>query len=187
MENYDWNLFWTAFGAIGTVLGSIATTAAVIVALWQTRIAYKKKLKLSFDDNTKIMADSGTIIADFVSLSVTNIGNKDIVISSWGFYLKNKSKVKIFSNLPIENLPLLLKNEFITKFPYKLSVEHSTTFYYERRLFLKIIPEYYENGELDADKPIKFYVMDSTGKEYTVKSKRTAKECCFPPKRKSNN
>ena len=33
----DWNLFWTAFGAIGGTLGAVATTAAVVVALWQTK------------------------------------------------------------------------------------------------------------------------------------------------------
>lgn len=44
----DWNLFWTAFGAIGGTLGALATFIAVIVALWQTKFSYKKKLQLSF-------------------------------------------------------------------------------------------------------------------------------------------
>ncbi|MCI8540271.1 MAG: iron-containing alcohol dehydrogenase [Erysipelotrichaceae bacterium] len=47
-------LFWTAFGAIGTTLGSFATAIAVIVALWQTKYSTKKKLKLVFNDNIKI-------------------------------------------------------------------------------------------------------------------------------------
>ena len=33
----EWNLFWTAFGAIGGTIGAFAATAAVIVALWQTK------------------------------------------------------------------------------------------------------------------------------------------------------
>ena len=52
----DWNLFWTAFGAIGATVGSVATAAAVIVALWQTRISFKKKLQIlqfSVDTRTK--------------------------------------------------------------------------------------------------------------------------------------
>ena len=44
----DWNLFWTAFGAIGGTVGALATTAAVIVALWQTRYANKKNSRLKF-------------------------------------------------------------------------------------------------------------------------------------------
>ena len=51
----DWNLFWTAFGAIGGTLGALATFVAVIVALWQTKLNYNKKVQLSFmmfaDDN----------------------------------------------------------------------------------------------------------------------------------------
>lgn len=49
----DWTLFWTAFGAIGSTIGSAATTIAVIVALWQTKYPYKKNLKLKFSDSTK--------------------------------------------------------------------------------------------------------------------------------------
>ena len=46
----DWNLFWTAFGAIGGTLGAVATTAAVVVALWQTKYSQKKIIKLGFSD-----------------------------------------------------------------------------------------------------------------------------------------
>ena len=44
----DWNLFWTAFGAIGGTLGAVATTAAVEVALWQTKYSQKKIINLAF-------------------------------------------------------------------------------------------------------------------------------------------
>ena len=55
----DWTLFWTAVGAIGGTLGAIATTAAVIVALWQTKYSQKKKLKLAFSDNVEIAIGLG--------------------------------------------------------------------------------------------------------------------------------
>lgn len=51
----DWNLFWTAFGAIGGTLGALATFVAVTVALWQTKLNYKKKVQLSFTDNITIV------------------------------------------------------------------------------------------------------------------------------------
>lgn len=51
----DWNLFWTAFGAIGGTLGALATFVAVIVALWQTKLNYKKKVQLSFTDNITML------------------------------------------------------------------------------------------------------------------------------------
>lgn len=43
LQLVDWNLFWTALGAIGGTLGAIATFVAVVVALWQTKLNYKKK------------------------------------------------------------------------------------------------------------------------------------------------
>ena len=54
----DWNLFWTAFGAIGGTLGALATFVAVIVALWQTKFSYKKKLQLSFSDDITIVPEN---------------------------------------------------------------------------------------------------------------------------------
>lgn len=50
-------VFWTAFGAIGATAGAIATFAAVVVALWQTKLSYKKKLKLSFTDDIAVVPD----------------------------------------------------------------------------------------------------------------------------------
>lgn len=63
----DWNLFWTAFGAIGGTVGAIATAAAVIVALWQTKYSYKKKLKISFSNNITIVPENGSeTVSSFV-------------------------------------------------------------------------------------------------------------------------
>lgn len=38
----DWNLFWTAFGAIGGTLGAVATTAAVVLHYGKQNIAKRK-------------------------------------------------------------------------------------------------------------------------------------------------
>lgn len=91
----DWNLFWTAFGAIGGTVGAIATFTAVVVALWQTRISYKKKLQLSFTDDITVVSENGSDIYRFVGVSVTNVGNRDVVIQSWGFLCHDKSKMLI--------------------------------------------------------------------------------------------
>jgi hypothetical protein len=58
MKITDWNLLWTAFGAIGGTLGAFATLLAVIVALWQTKYEARKKLKLSKLENIKIAGTS---------------------------------------------------------------------------------------------------------------------------------
>lgn len=38
----DYNMFWTAFSAIGQTVEAIATSAAVIVTLWQIKYANRK-------------------------------------------------------------------------------------------------------------------------------------------------
>lgn len=78
----NWELFWTAFGAIGGTLGAIATTAAVIVALWQTKYANKKQLKVEFSDNIVVVPSQGDLshLAELEPLYRINIWN---CISRW--------------------------------------------------------------------------------------------------------
>lgn len=172
----DWTLFWTAFGAIGGTLGAFATAGAVIVALWQTKYAYKKKLKVKFDDVGSAISNSGTKIFEFVSLTVTNVGNRDVVIERWGFDLENKREALIFSEMPINGLPQVVQDAFRSKFPYTLPIEQRTSFYYEKALFMKMIPEYCHNKELNPKKPIRFFVKDSTGRKYYCESAKKAGE-----------
>ena len=172
----DWGLFWAAFGAIGGTIGALATAGAVIVALWQTKYAYKKKLKVKFDDVGSAISNSGNTMFEFVSLTVTNIGNRDVVIERWGFDVKNKRTVLIFSEMPIRGLPQAMQDTFRSKFPYTLQIEQRTSFYYEKDLFMKMIPECCQSGELDPKKPIRFFVKDSTGRKYYCKSTKKAGE-----------
>ena len=50
----DWNLFWTAFGAIGGTLGALATFLLQLL-LHYGKLNYKKKVQLSFTDNITIV------------------------------------------------------------------------------------------------------------------------------------
>ena len=51
-QGIDWEMFWQAASAI-------ATTAAVIVALWQTGYQNKKKLKIKFVENMTYLPNTG--------------------------------------------------------------------------------------------------------------------------------
>ncbi|MBE5778552.1 MAG: hypothetical protein E7331_04380 [Clostridiales bacterium] len=166
----DWTLFWTAFGAIGGTIGAFATFAAVFVALWQTKYSYKKKLKLQFSDNVIITNNIGKVVAEFVSLTVTNIGNREIILTNWGFSLTKNSEVIVFSELSCNETPFPISEEIKTNFPYKLEIEQSKILYYEKTLFLKLIPEYFKPEVISPKKHLKCFVKDSTGKKYYVKS-----------------
>lgn len=171
----DWMVFWTAFGAIGGSIGALATAAAVIVALWQTKYAYKKKLKLTFCDDVKIASNAGMLITELISLTITNIGNKTILLDSWGFKLKGSKRMKIFTNLPSETIPCQIRSQFTIKTPYELIPEHTVTFYYEKEKFCQVVTQSCENKELDEKQKIKFYVTDSTNTDYFAISTKSAK------------
>ena len=70
-------LFWTIFGAIGTTIGSLATAAAVVVALWQKKFSNKKKLKLHFNEPITLFNPiAGAIEGDYIGVTITNIRKK---------------------------------------------------------------------------------------------------------------
>ena len=166
----DPNLFWTAFGAIGGTLGAIATTAAVIVALWQTKFSHKKKLQLSFTDDITIVPEYEKKFYHYIGITVTNIGNRDVVVQNWGFKLNDASKIIIVPD--ISPMGRIIQ----VKLPYSLQIEESITLYYEKELFQSVLDEYMKKGKLDKNKKIRFYVTDSTAKSHFVLTNKTAQE-----------
>lgn len=54
----DWNLFWNAFGAVGTTAGSLITAIAVVVAVRQYKQPLIKKLKISFTTGFVVINDN---------------------------------------------------------------------------------------------------------------------------------
>ena len=65
-----------------SALGAIATFAAVLVALWQTKYANKKKLKCSFIDKNMVVNPQNYDKKLYVTMSISNIGNKKIIINN---------------------------------------------------------------------------------------------------------
>lgn len=166
----DWNLFWTAFGAIGGTVGAIATAAAVIVALWQTKYSYKKKLKISFSNNITIVPENGSNFYHYVGVTITNIGNRDVIIKNWGFFLNNGSKMMIIPDTsPIGRI-------LQVQLPHKLQVEEGVSLYYSNHLFKHALEECIANGSLSNNKKIRFFVTDSTEKEHFVTTHKTAQD-----------
>lgn len=166
----DWNLFWTAFGAIGGTVGAFATTTAVIVALWQTKYSYKKKLKLSFNDNITIIREKGNTFYRYIGVTVTNIGNCDVVIQNWGFDLDDGTKMMIVPDT--SPLGRVLQ----VQLPHRLQIEEGISLYYEKCLFRNVLEDSINKGKLQKDKKIQFYVTDSTAKKHYVKSNKSAQD-----------
>lgn len=168
----DWSLFWAAFGAVGQAVGAVATAAAVIVALWQTRFNQRKKLKVSFSDAVTILSPAYDKKYEFISVTITNIGNRETVINSWGFELlggKTMMFVPDTTQIGIAIQPPL---------PQRLDLEDSITLYQRKTLFIQAISGSIKEGVLMPDQPIRFYVIDSTGKKYHVCTPKPASDYC---------
>lgn len=172
INEINWNLFWPAFGAIGGTLGAFATAAAVIVALWQTKYSQKKKLKLSFSDDIAVVPQTGSNISRFVGVTLTNIGNREIVIKNWGFIIDKSSSMMIVPGLsPIDKI-------LQVQLPHKLALEESISLYFEKVLFINAISENCTKSKVLNENKIKFYVTDSTGRKFFVKTAKKAHEYC---------
>lgn len=71
-----------------STISAIATLLAIIVALWQTRYANKKKIKLSVTIKARISQDAITLQFEkkasiLLSVFVVNIGNRKVVLTDW--------------------------------------------------------------------------------------------------------
>lgn len=167
----NWELFWTAFGAIGGTLGAIATTAAVIVALWQTKYANKKQLKVEFSDNIVVVPSQGNLSQkrEYVGITVTNIGNRRIKVSNWQVRFPDGHGALIMQDTsPIGKI-------LAPTWPVLLEPEDQGSQYWEKRLFYAFIKE-----EAPKYKKKNFrllwIVKDSINKEYKVRSPKTIAE-----------
>ena len=145
MSTYEiWSIVVAAFG-------SIATFLAVVVALWQIKYANKKKIKLSYTEVATLIQDMSTGKFEKLSyrlsqISITNIGNRKVIITGWGIYFN-------------KDFTLQIVDPNGRKFPIK-----------------KTICENREAIGKRINKKMKFVVYDSTGKKHYIKAFKKASE-----------
>lgn len=169
----DWILFWTAFGAIGGTLGAIATAAAVIVALWQTMYANKKKLKVEFSDNIRIGSrrDNPAKWAEFVGITVTNIGNRNVKLSKWQLKLPDGSGALIVPDMTV------FGKDVAPSWPMTLEPEEQTSQYWDKDLFYAYMKDVVPRlNSKNRKKKVVWIVTDSTGKMYKTKTSKTLQQ-----------
>ncbi len=99
----DWN--WNAIAAIGQWLGAIATFAAVLVALKQSRDASQARIKVDVSGGSIYSEGRGelTPTEPLVIFSATNAGSRVVTLRSLILVLPNKNRQLIGSpELPKE-------------------------------------------------------------------------------------
>lgn len=163
-----YNIDWNAVSAIGTCLGALATFLACVIALWQTKIAYKKSLKIIFNDNIKLSHPSiPKEESEYVNVQIINTGNRDVVISEWAYELNDNMKAVLLVNFT---------KYFPTIFPITVEVDNKKEIFYEKKFFLKNVEEAIIRNEINKQKKIKFSVTDAAGKKYYFYSPKKAKD-----------
>lgn len=111
----DWSLFWNAFGAIGTTVGSLITAIAVAVAVVQYKQPLIKKLKLTVSTSFPVY-DNG-LGESHLCVSLSNTGIRPIIISN--IYLNIEKRNYVINKLMID---FTGQNETV-EFPLDISPE----------------------------------------------------------------
>lgn len=157
---------WPAIEAIGGIAGALATTAAVIVALWQTKHLNKKKLKILigvvFLDSISEVID--TEKCQCLCFKIANVGNREVNITKWMMRTADGKGVMLVDNLQIGGDLL----------PHKLFPEKSITLFYNLERMAKFFRAEINNGLLKKNRTVVFEFYDSTGKCYLAKSREKA-------------
>ena len=158
---------WDAVSAIGTCIGAMATFAAVVVALWQTKWSNRKRLKLSVQEGIHII-DNKSLRT--VTLRITNIGNKRVIIDHFSFYIKKKeSQFMPFS---------IIQNGIEEMFtPKTIEVDECLYLSVPLERFIDYLQKQeHVNKYFMPSAKITFCVTEKTGREYTVLSGGTIKD-----------
>ena len=106
-----------------------------------------------------------------ICLSIVNIGNRKLIINQWGFDYHNKTGHALLGFNQSALIQLITPT-----LPRQLDVEDRIDLYLERKFFIKSLKEGIEKKKLSKSKKVSFFVTDSTGKIYRVKSQRTVFE-----------
>lgn len=80
---------WTI---IITALGVIATFSAVVVALWQTKTANRKKLKFSFSHMVYLIGFNNT---PYCQIEISNVGNRKVYITAGAINITSEKKLQL--------------------------------------------------------------------------------------------
>ena len=153
---------WEAVNAIGSIFGSLATFAAVIVALWQTSLKSKKILKFSFSPNVVGIGNTGTGNDAYIHLAVTNNGQHRIKINSWGILLNGDQKLALMSTC---------MGIFGDDLPFEIEPDQTADLFFIKNILLKRLKNCVDEGSLNKNSKLYFYVTDKTNKKYIFNTK----------------
>lgn len=139
------------------IIGTLATTAAVLLTLWQSGYNNQKKLKIIIDEMRKSIYSDMVSKRDIINLNVyfcvSNIGRYDISIREIGIKREQLVPANFFHSITNDNL---------YNFPLNIKVQETVEFQvFWNRDSIGIL----KNGD-------KIIFTDSTNKRYKIRIKQ---------------
>ncbi len=153
----EWNLFWNAFGAIGTTIGSFITAIAVFVAILQYRQPLIKVIKVRM--NSAMSCDSKA--THLYVISAVNRGMRKVLINSV-FILGKSQKVLLNYAQQIR---------YSMQLPVELEPDRRLEVYFEEMQFKEIVKKAVDDKVLNPKGKLVVCVQDELGEEYTFNTK----------------
>lgn len=153
---------WT-FGTteLITLLGTVATFFAVLIALWQTTSSRKCKIKLKLSFVSVVTPHINETI-DYINLSVTNVGYIPVKIYSWYFFI-GKTKLYVLNNE--------ISGVANTSFPLLLNTSEDGSFFFKQEKFFNVMQKF--KDDLKTTNVIKTGCYLSNTKLITINVKLT--------------
>ena len=160
------NLVLSIWEIVISAVAAIATFSAVIVALWQTKYANKKKIKIKTTETIvmpyhAISKTNKEIYPKFLCISATNIGTRKITIVSHGVYFSNSYRITATDLDRASNTVLDIEENV----SYRMQISELIKTFKAERKDIKHI-----------NRKLVVYVEDSAGKIYKKKCNRTIKD-----------
>lgn len=138
-------------------LCAVATVAAVIVALWQTKYSTRKKLKLKA---TEVMASTDmNNFTRFLQIKASNVGNRKITIVNWSVMFNKKDGFQIVD---------ITKNT-----SFAIDVDESINLSFSLKILRNVLKQEATKKDYKLDKKLMIVLQDNSGKEYKVKALRS--------------
>ena len=133
---------------------------------------------LNFTDN--LQAIDVNITSDsikYVGVRITNIGNRNVILQNWGIHCEDDTDCLIVHKLD------RIEQSISVLLPYTLQPEQQITLTIRADQFCKLIDD---TTHFPLNKKLLFFVHDTTGKEYKIKSNKVVSQYLseFTPERK---
>ena len=158
----DWDLFWNAFGAIGTTVGTMATAVVALLTYRQYSLSKSTKLKIKMEVQTTTKS-SGLVmrffVVDFINTGIIDLYVNRISIEVQGEYYC----IGDFFQFKDKN------DDHKTIFPVKVTKDQMVSVKILDASLKRQIDFIKRQNDIDNIKCLTFVITDGKGKEYKKK------------------